>query len=100
MAPLIFPIKFLNKYLKAISEWEKSPSIKLKWLIFYIIYIDKKSPNAYEKWNKQEKPRVLLSAYDYIQQRSNKETHKLAEIAMNKYAFCRLPQRYLNSKQY
>lgn len=32
-----------------------------------------------------------LSAYDYALQKSNKETHKLAEIAMNKYnGFCRL----------
>lgn len=48
----------------------------------------------------RKKPMALLSAYDYIHQRSNKKTHELTEIARNKYAFCRFPQQYLNSKQY
>lgn len=43
-----------------------------------------------------------LNAYDYAQQKSNKETHKVAEIAMNKYkyGFYRLQQEYLNHNQY
>ena len=28
-----------------------------------------------------------LGAYDYAQQKRNKETHKLTEIAMNKHTF-------------
>ena len=41
-----------------------------------------------------------LGAYDYAQQKRNKETHKLTEIAMNKYTFCRLLQGYFNCNKY
>lgn len=102
MLPLICPIKLLKKlricnpHLKVtdLLHTLEENQIILNWkgLIFYVISIDKNSPNTNERWGKEEKPMTLLSAYDYAQYKSSKETHNLVDIAMNKYeyGFCRL----------
>lgn len=61
-----------------------------------------KFPKYLWKVGQAGKTHDSLSAYDYAQQKSNKETHKVAEVAMNKYkyGFCRLQQEYLNHNQY
>lgn len=68
MLPLICPIKFLNKFsicklhfnvTDGLHTLEKNKISNWKWLLFYIISIDKNSPNTYERWDKQEKPMTL-----------------------------------------